>query len=349
MTLGDTGVARPQPAPWLPPTANPPSQRGRARQLSGNKPAAAEHPQGPARGTGSAGTAGTRGLSLSMGTGGAGGKRAGGPGPIYRSPAPGTCGSGPARAGTSTAGNGRGAAAHLAPAELGRVGGAGAGLGIPPIPERHERTGRGLCTLSPPPCCPPTRPPGPCPTEGSPPGPRSPHQGCQGLCSGEYRHFTLNIKRRIAFVTYRSQRGVSVDSKRGEKGARGEAGAGGEGGGRLDTAESLGARRGHALQQPSRPENIKPAKRKKGRRGRPMPGTWWLRGGRGRRTGWGAEGGTEIGSQRKEQTTSLKCGASALRGCPLAWHNVRSSPERESHQVYTDLPSHIYNLYWSNS
>lgn len=55
---------------------------------------------------------------------------------------------------------------------------------------------------------------------------------------------------------------------------------------------------------------------------------------------WGAK-------EKKEQTTSLKCGASALHGCPLAWHNVRSSPERESHQVYTDLPSHIYNLYWS--
>lgn len=259
----------------------------RSATLSGNKPAAAERPRGPARGTGSAGTVGTRGLSLSTGTGGAGGERAGGPGPICRSPAPGTCGSGASARwhvhrrqwtrccgtpGPGGAGTGRwcwGRAGHPTHPREARADGTGT---------RRDGTGRGLCTLSPPSCCPPTRPPGPCPTEGSPPGPRSPHRGYQGLCSGEYRHFTLNIKRRIAFVTYRSQRGVSVDSKRGEEGARGEAGAGGEGGGRLDAAESLRARRGHALQQPSRPENIKPAKRKKGRRGRPMPGTWWLRG-----------------------------------------------------------------------
>lgn len=61
----------------------------------------------------------------------------------------------------------------------------------------------------------------------------------------------------------------------------------------------------------------------------------------------GRAGNGEPKKKKKEQTTSLKCGASALHGCPLAWHNVRSSPARESHQVYTDLPSHIYNLYWS--
>lgn len=295
-----------------------------------------------------------------MGTRGARGERAGGPGPICRSPAPGTCGSGASARwhvhrrqwtrccgtpGPGGDGTGRwclGRAGHPTHPREARADGMGTGWG--------RDGGSARCHL-PPAAHQPARQ-APASLKGALRGPAARNRGCQGLCSGEYRHFTLNIKRRIAFLTYRSQRGVSVDSKRGEEGARGEAGAGGEGGGRLDTAESLRARRGHALQQPSRPENIKPAKRKKGRRGRPMPGMWdvvatgW--GGRGR-TGWDAKGGMEIGSQRKEQTTSLKCGASALRGCPLAWHNVRSSPERESHQVYTDLPSHIYNLYWSNS
>jgi len=152
--------------------------------------------------------------------------------------------------------------------------------------KRHEQTGQGragtgLCADTVTSLLLPTRPPSPCPTERSPPGPRSPPWGCQGLCSGEYRHFTLNIKRRIAFVTYRSQRGVSVDSKRG-KGAGGEAGGlAGRARGRRNTAEPLSAQpgRGHAPaspQQPSRPENIKPEKRKKkGRRGRPMPGRRW--------------------------------------------------------------------------
>lgn len=47
----------------------------------------------------------------------------------------------------------------------------------------------------------------------------------------------MNIKRRIAFVTYRSQRGVSVDSKKG-KGAQGRGGGlAGRARGRLDTTE----------------------------------------------------------------------------------------------------------------
>lgn len=252
--LGDTGgrvpsacpTAAPRP-PW--PAGSPPSRRGCARQGSQatsqlllsirGDPRGARH--GPRR----AGTVGTRGLSLNSGTGG--GRRGGGweesgvgdPGrfaaPLLRYL---WVGGGPARAGTSTAGNGRGAAARLAPvgAGIGRRGWGRAGHPTRPR-KRHEQTGRGrdgtrwdamgrgggssARALSPPSCRPPARPPGPCPTEGSPPGPRSPRWGCRGLCSGEYRHFTLNIKRRIAFVTYRSQRGVSVDSKRGEKGARG--------------------------------------------------------------------------------------------------------------------------------
>lgn len=119
------------------------------------------------------------------------------------------------------------------PMELELIGGDEAGLGIPPSPARgtSRRNGDGtglhadtVTSLLPPAC-----PLGPCLTEGSPPGPCSPRWGCQGLCSGEYRHFTLNIKRRIAFVTYRSQRGVSVDSKRG-KGAQGRGGGSWRGG-----------------------------------------------------------------------------------------------------------------------
>lgn len=95
MTLDDTGGRTPSARPVAAPDCEPTQPEGmRSATLSGNKPAAAERPRGPARGTGSAGTAGTRGLSLSTGTGGAGGERAGGPGPICRSPAPGTCGSG---------------------------------------------------------------------------------------------------------------------------------------------------------------------------------------------------------------------------------------------------------------
>lgn len=113
--------------------------------------------------------------------------------------------------------------------------------GISPSPARGTSSwdwdSMGLCVDTVTSLLPPTRPPGPRPTEGSPPGPRSLRWGCQGLCSGEYRHFTLNIKRRIAFVTYRSQRGVSVDSKKG-KGAQGRgAGLAGRARGRLDTTE----------------------------------------------------------------------------------------------------------------
>lgn len=69
-------------------------------------------------------------------------------------------------------------------------------------------------------------------------------------------------------------------TQKGEKALGGEAGRGlaGRARGRLDAAEPPSMQPGHghapaSLQQPSRPENIKPEKRKKkGRRGRPMPG-----------------------------------------------------------------------------
>lgn len=214
----------PQPAPRLPPTAlasrEPTQPEGMcSATLSGNKPAAAERPRGPVRGTARAG------LSLSSGTEGGWGEHAQGPGAICSSPAQVPVGRGPARAGSSTTGHGHGhgAVAGLSPMELELIGGDEAGLGIPPSPARgtSRRNGDGtglhadtVTSLLPPAC-----PLGPCLTEGSPPGP----------CSGEYRHFTLNIKRRIAFVTYRSQRGVSVDSKRG-KGAQGRGGGSWRGG-----------------------------------------------------------------------------------------------------------------------
>lgn len=195
--------------------------------LSGNKPAAAERPQGPVRGTARGG------LSLSSEPREVGGERAQGPGAICSSPAQVPVGRGPAHAGTSTTGHGHGAVAGLSPMELELIGGDGAGLGIPPSPargtSRRNGDGTGLHADTVTSLLPPARPLGPCPTEGSPPGPCSPRWGCQGLCSGEYRHFTLNIKRRIAFVTYRSQRGVSVDSKWG-KGAQGRGGGSWRGG-----------------------------------------------------------------------------------------------------------------------
>lgn len=169
--------------------------------LSGNKPAAAERPRGPARGT--AGPWAPGGAEPQLGNRGrldrVGGERGQGSGAICSSPARVPVGWGPAHTGTSTAGNGRGAAAGLAPVELESVVGARAVPGFPPSPargtSRRDGDGNGAphrhCHLPP-----AARPPGPCPTEGSPPGPRSPRWGCQGLCSGEYRHFTLNIKRR---------------------------------------------------------------------------------------------------------------------------------------------------------
>lgn len=244
--LGDTGGTR---ALSLPPQRLPPNCPGQpgahpaggmcSATLSGNKPAAAERLRGPARGTARpAGTVGMWGPSLSSGTeGGRTGSEGSGvrglgqfAAPLLGYLGPGAsarwhvhrrqwtrCCGGPGPGGAGIGRRGRGRAGH--PTQP---------------PKRHEQTGRGwdgtrlradtVTSL-----LPPARLPGPRPTEGSPLGPRSPRWGCQGLCSGEYRHFTLNIKRRIAFVTYRSQRGVSVDSKRG-KGARGRGeGAGGEG------------------------------------------------------------------------------------------------------------------------
>lgn len=257
--LGDTGGTRALSLPHgCPPTAlagrEPTQPEGMcSATLSGNKPAAAERPQGPARGTawpvGTVGTWGGGGPKPQLGNQGrpGWGRRGAGSGAWgnLQLPCSGTSGRGPARAGTSTAGNGRGAAAGLATVELESVGGAGAGLGIPPSPARGTSRqdggwdGTWLRADTVTSLLPPAHPPGPHPTEGSPPGPRSPRWGCQGLCSGEYRHFTLNIKRRIAFVTYRSQRGVSVDSKRG-KGARGRGGGGWRGGrGAVSTLLSL--------------------------------------------------------------------------------------------------------------
>lgn len=94
-----------------------------------------------------------------------------------------------------------------------------------------------------------------------------------------------------------------MTQKEGKKALGEEAGAGGEGWGRLDTAEPLRAQpgRGHApvsLQQPSRPENIKPEKRKKrGRRGRPMPGG---------RCGYGAGEGGRGGTWREGRKSGAK-------------------------------------------
>lgn len=96
----------PQP-PW--PAGSPPSRRGCARQLSGNKPAAAERPRGPVRGTARGG------LSLSSEPREVGGEHAQGPGAICSSPARVPVGRGPARAGMSTTGHGHGAVAGLSP------------------------------------------------------------------------------------------------------------------------------------------------------------------------------------------------------------------------------------------
>lgn len=149
--------------------------------LSGNKPAAAERPWGPARGTarpmGTVGTSGGGCQASAREPREAGrGRRGAGSGAWGNSqlPCSGTCGpgrGGPARAGTSTAGNGRGAAAGLALVELESVGGAGAGLGIPPSPARGTSRGdgdgmgwdaapRGHCHL-PPAARPPAGPPAP--------------------------------------------------------------------------------------------------------------------------------------------------------------------------------------------
>lgn len=173
-------TAAPQP-PW--PAGSPPSRRGRARQLSqatsqlllsvrGDLRGARHGPRGPwARGGPSLGSGTEGGRTGSEGSG------VRGPGAICSSPARVPAGRGPARAGTSTAGNGRGAAAGPSPVELGSVGGAGAGLGIPPSPARGtsrwdgDRMGRGsVRTLSPPSCCPPARR-APAPLKGALRGP----------------------------------------------------------------------------------------------------------------------------------------------------------------------------------
>lgn len=257
--LGDTGGMCALSLPHgCPPTAlagwEPTQPEGTcSATLSGNKPAAAERPRGPARGTARpAGTVGTWGAKPRLGNrgrpDGVGGERGQGPGGNLQLPCSGTCGpgasarwhvhrrqrtrccGGPVPGGAGIGRRGRGRAGH------------------PTQPrKRHEQVGRGrdgtgLCADTVTSLLLPACPPGPRPTEGSPPGPHSPRWGCQGLCSGEYRHFTLNIKRRIAFVTYRSQRGVSVDSKRG-KGARGRGGGGWRGGqGAVSTLLSLRGR-----------------------------------------------------------------------------------------------------------
>lgn len=160
--LGDTGgrvpsacpTAAPRP-PW--PAGSPPSRRGCARQGSQatsqlllsirGDPRGARH--GPRR----AGTVGTRGLSLSSGTGGGrrggGGRRAGsGTQADLQLPCSGTCGSG----------GGQRALARPPPAmdavlrrawprwELESVSGVGAGPGIPPVPARgtSRRDGDGM-------------------------------------------------------------------------------------------------------------------------------------------------------------------------------------------------------------
>lgn len=195
--------ACPAAAPQLPcPAGSPPSRRGCARQLSQATSQLLLSVRGDLRGArqdrghpgGAEPQLGNRGRLDRVG-----GERGQGSGAICSSPARVPVGWGPAHTGTSTAGNGRGAAAGLAPVELESVVGARAVPGFPPSPargtSRRDGDGNGAphrhCHLPP-----AARPPGPCPTEGSPPGPRSPRWGCQGLCSGEYRHFTLNIKRR---------------------------------------------------------------------------------------------------------------------------------------------------------
>lgn len=160
--LGDTGGTRalslPHSCPLTALAGREPTQpEGMcSARLSGNKPAAAEHPRGPARGTARPAACGDRGhagaepqLGNRGRPEGMGGEQGRGPGPICSSPAQVPVGrgvGGPARAGTSTAGNGRGAAAGLAPVELESVGGAGAGPGIPPIPARgtSRRDGDGM-------------------------------------------------------------------------------------------------------------------------------------------------------------------------------------------------------------
>lgn len=148
--------------------------------LSGNKPAAAERPQGPARGTApTVGTVGTWGAEPQLGNrgrrDGVGGERVQGPGAICSSPARVPVGRGPARAGTPTAGNGRGAAAGLSPLELESFGGARAGLASHPAPQEARAVGTGTrwgsaWTLSPPSCLPPARR-APAPLKGALRGP----------------------------------------------------------------------------------------------------------------------------------------------------------------------------------
>lgn len=157
--------------------------------LSGNKPAAAERPQGP------------WGAEPQLGIGGRpdgfGGERDQGHGAICSSPARVPVGRGPARAGTSTAGDRHGAVAGPSPVELGSVSGAGAGLGHPTQPcKRHQQAGWGR-DGAPHGCCHlplAARPLGPCPTEGSPPGPCSPRWGCQGALQRRIQALHLEHK-----------------------------------------------------------------------------------------------------------------------------------------------------------
>lgn len=225
-------MAAPQP-PW--PAGNPPSRRGCARQLSQATSqlllSVRRDRGGPSRSSGSEGGrmgsegSGTRGMGQFaaplLGYLWAGGQRA-----LARPPPATDTVLWPARPRWS----------------WDRSAGPGQGSGIPPSPargtSRRDGDGTGLRMDAVTSLLPPARW-APAPLKGALRGPAAHGGAAKGLCSGEYRHFTLNIKRRIAFVTYRSQRGVSVDSKRGER-RSGERRGGWQGGrGAVSTLLSL--------------------------------------------------------------------------------------------------------------